>query len=99
MTEKSRKLIRTRWNQLHTDLIRLTKITKINSKDWCKYGSAGGKCNIKCEALIDENIRDDSVCAQKIQAELGFLAWEGWKRSCYGRSYTSTIVSTCNPKK
>nr|XP_023014754.1 lysozyme-like [Leptinotarsa decemlineata] len=70
---------------------------QINSKDWCKYGSPGGKCNMKCEALTDDNIRDDSVCAQKIQAELGFRGWDGWKRSCYRRTYTTTIVSACIP--
>ncbi|XP_030757062.1 lysozyme-like [Sitophilus oryzae] len=58
---------------------------QINSKDWCKFGSVGGKCQIKCENLIDENIQDDSICARKIQRELGFRAWDGWLRSCYGR--------------
>ncbi|XP_066154693.1 lysozyme-like [Euwallacea fornicatus] len=58
---------------------------QINDKEWCKWGSIGGKCQIKCETLIDENIQDDSICAKKVQRDLGFRAWEGWMRSCYGR--------------
>ncbi|XP_018579992.1 lysozyme-like [Anoplophora glabripennis] len=59
---------------------------QINSKDWCKFGAKGGKCNMKCEDLINEDISDDSVCARKVEKELGFRAWEGWMRSCYGRT-------------
>ncbi|XP_057670255.1 lysozyme-like [Diorhabda carinulata] len=68
---------------------------QINSKDWCKYGKAGGKCRIKCENLIDEDIRDDAKCALIVQAELGFNAWDGWRRSCYGRTYPLNIPNTC----
>lgn len=59
---------------------------QINSKEWCKPGTAGGKCRAKCEDFIDDDIRDDSVCAKLIQAELGFRNWEGWNRSCYRRN-------------
>ncbi|XP_072391067.1 lysozyme-like isoform X2 [Diabrotica undecimpunctata] len=58
---------------------------QINSKDWCKYGSPGGKCNMKCEDLINEDITDDARCARKIEAESGFRSWSGWTRNCYGR--------------
>ncbi|CAH1163512.1 unnamed protein product [Phaedon cochleariae] len=68
---------------------------QINSKQWCTFGKTGGKCNMKCEDLLNENIRDDSACAQKIQSEQGFKAWDGWRRSCYGRTYPSTIITTC----
>nr|XP_023028707.1 lysozyme-like [Leptinotarsa decemlineata] len=47
--------------------------------------------------FLDEDIANDSVCAKKIQSELGFRYWEGWTRSCYGRSYPSTIVASCFP--
>ncbi|XP_076268102.1 lysozyme-like isoform X2 [Rhynchophorus ferrugineus] len=59
---------------------------QINSKEWCKFSTAGGKCSMKCEDLLDEDIRDDSVCAKKIQRALGFRAWDGWFRSCYRRN-------------
>ncbi|XP_074042535.1 lysozyme [Leptinotarsa decemlineata] len=70
---------------------------QINSKEWCQFGRPGGKCNMKCEDFLDEDIANDSVCAKKIQSELGFRYWEGWTRSCYGRSYPSTIVASCFP--
>ncbi|CAH1163356.1 unnamed protein product [Phaedon cochleariae] len=70
---------------------------QINSKEWCQFGRAGGKCNAKCEDFLDEDIAKDAACAKKIQAELGFRYWEGWNRSCYGRSYPSTIVNACFP--
>ncbi|XP_050315685.1 lysozyme-like [Anthonomus grandis grandis] len=59
---------------------------QINDKEWCSWKSAGGKCNVKCDTLIDDDIKDDSICAKKIQSELGFRAWEGWMRSCYRRN-------------
>ncbi|XP_060526139.1 lysozyme-like isoform X2 [Cylas formicarius] len=59
---------------------------QINSKDWCKFGSKGGKCNIKCEDLIDDDICLDSLCAKQIYKEMGFRFWEGWVRNCYGRN-------------
>ncbi|KAG5881022.1 hypothetical protein JTB14_018044 [Gonioctena quinquepunctata] len=70
---------------------------QINSKEWCQFGRPGGKCNMKCEDFLDDDIAKDSVCAKKIQSELGFRYWEGWTRSCYGRSYPSTIVASCFP--
>ncbi|XP_019881740.1 lysozyme [Aethina tumida] len=58
---------------------------QISSKEWCQFGKTGGKCNMKCEDLLNEDIRDDSKCAQKAFNELGFRGWAGWMRSCYGR--------------
>ena len=31
-------------------------IFQIQSKDWCKFGKAGGKCSLKCESM-DDNLR------------------------------------------
>lgn len=39
---------------------------------------------MKCEDLVNENITDDSVCAKKVQGQLGFRGWNGWVRNCYG---------------
>ncbi|KYB26736.1 lysozyme [Tribolium castaneum] len=58
---------------------------QISSKEWCTYNTPGGKCNMKCEDLVNEDIADDSSCAKKMHGELGFRGWEGWKRSCYRR--------------
>ncbi|KAK9892100.1 hypothetical protein WA026_018303 [Henosepilachna vigintioctopunctata] len=58
---------------------------QIKSKDWCTFGKKGGLCNVKCEDMTNENIKDDAACAVKVRDELGFSAWNGWKRSCKGR--------------
>lgn len=48
--------------------------------------------------LLNENIVDDSACAQKVEKEAGFRAWRGWERNCKGRSYPTQIVNACLPK-
>ncbi|KAF5271295.1 hypothetical protein FQR65_LT05310 [Abscondita terminalis] len=58
----------------------------INNKEWCGQGKTGGKCEMKCEDLINENITDDAVCAEKVLNERGFQDWDGWKRNCKGRN-------------
>ncbi|CAH0550792.1 unnamed protein product [Brassicogethes aeneus] len=58
---------------------------QINSKEWCTFDKKGGKCDMKCEDLTNDDISDDSRCAQKAFQEMGFRGWEGWMRSCYGR--------------
>lgn len=55
-------------------------------KEWCKEGSKGGKCNIACEALRDENIMDDSVCALQVFEQEGFKYWTKWAARCKGQS-------------
>ncbi|CAH1101236.1 unnamed protein product [Psylliodes chrysocephalus] len=70
---------------------------QINSKEWCKYGSPGGKCNMKCEDFIDEDIIDDSSCAKVIWEFKGFRGWDGWIRSCYQRTYQNRVVNLCLP--
>ncbi|XP_077289688.1 lysozyme-like [Arctopsyche grandis] len=57
-------------------------IFQINSKKWCKIGKKGGTCNIACEALLNDDITDDSACAQKIFELEGFKAWSGWMKRC-----------------
>ena len=59
---------------------------QINSKGWCEFGKTGGKCAMKCEDLLNENLVDDSACAKKVQSEMGFQAWDGWLRNCKGRT-------------
>ncbi|KAK9728528.1 C-type lysozyme/alpha-lactalbumin family [Popillia japonica] len=58
---------------------------QIRSKEWCTYEKPGGKCNMKCEKLVDDDITDDAVCAKKVYNEEGFKGWSGWQRNCYGK--------------
>ncbi|CAH2098260.1 unnamed protein product [Euphydryas editha] len=53
--------------------------------EWCKEGRKGGKCNIACESLLDEDIRDDCICASQIFDEEGFKYWSKWEARCKGQ--------------
>uniref|UniRef100_A0A023F6U5 lysozyme n=1 Tax=Triatoma infestans TaxID=30076 RepID=A0A023F6U5_TRIIF len=55
---------------------------QINDRYWCKNGSPGGDCNIKCEDLRNDDITDDVKCALKVKKRHGFYAWYGWKSRC-----------------
>lgn len=50
-------------------------IFKISDNYWCSKDGAGGKCNLKCANLIDEDISDDVKCAQYILSTNGVSAW------------------------
>jgi len=74
-------------------------IFQISDKWWCKWDrkSVLG-CGAKCNKYLDDDLRDDIKCVQKIFKEHsklsgnGFNAWVAWKAHCQGRdlsSYTS----------
>ncbi|CAG9568624.1 unnamed protein product [Danaus chrysippus] len=52
--------------------------------EWCKEGKKGGKCDIACESLLDDDIRDDCACAYKIFEDEGFKYWTKWESRCKG---------------
>ncbi|GBP16866.1 Lysozyme c-1 [Eumeta japonica] len=54
--------------------------------DWCKEGKKGGKCGIACESLLDDDIRDDCVCALKVFEQEGFKYWKKWDQRCKGHT-------------
>ncbi|XP_049881428.1 uncharacterized protein LOC126377626 [Pectinophora gossypiella] len=54
--------------------------------EWCKEGRKGGKCDISCEALLDEDIKDDASCAMKVFELEGFKYWSRWEARCKGKS-------------
>ncbi|XP_073961186.1 uncharacterized protein [Choristoneura fumiferana] len=54
--------------------------------EWCKEGRKGGKCDISCEALLDDDIRDDSACALNVFEQEGFKYWSKWELRCKGHS-------------
>ncbi|XP_046972517.1 uncharacterized protein LOC124539249 [Vanessa cardui] len=53
--------------------------------EWCKEGRKGGKCNIACEALLDDDIKDDCLCANQVFEEEGFKYWSKWEARCKGQ--------------
>ncbi|CAK1589700.1 unnamed protein product [Parnassius mnemosyne] len=54
--------------------------------EYCKERRKGGKCDISCEALLDEDIRDDGICAQKVFELEGFKYWSRWEARCKGKT-------------
>merc|ERR1711981_1058321 len=71
---------------------------QINDYYWC-YGDNSqaqkyNDCNINCSKLLDDNIDDDSACAQIIYKRHGFDAWYGWINNCKGTD-TSSYVADC----
>lgn len=69
-------------------------IFQINSKEWCREGRKGGKCNMKCEDFIDDNITDDIDCVKKIQMQYGFNGWNLWQKKCKGKELPN--ISKCS---
>ncbi|CAH0697376.1 unnamed protein product [Spodoptera exigua] len=60
--------------------------------EWCKEGKRGGRCNIKCEALLDDDIRDDTACALKIMEEHGFQYWSLWTTRCKNDNFITNEI-------
>uniref|UniRef100_A0A182LX62 lysozyme n=1 Tax=Anopheles culicifacies TaxID=139723 RepID=A0A182LX62_9DIPT len=60
-------------------------IFQINSKEWCRVGYKGGKCNMKCEDLVTDNITNAIKCSQIIQQQNGFNEWVMWQKKCKGK--------------
>ncbi|XP_050668528.1 lysozyme-like [Leptidea sinapis] len=52
--------------------------------EWCKEGRKGGKCNIACESLLDDDIKDDCTCALQVFEQEGFKYWSKWESRCKG---------------
>lgn len=60
-------------------------IFQINSKEWCRVGYKGGKCNMKCEDLVTDNITNAIKCSVMIQQSKGFNEWVMWQKKCKGK--------------
>lgn len=69
-------------------------IFQINSKEWCRAGRKGGKCNMKCEDFLDDIITNDIDCVKKIQMQYGFNGWPVWVKKCKGKDLPN--ISNCN---
>ncbi|KAM3962235.1 lysozyme-like [Aphomia sociella] len=59
---------------------------------WCKNGKRGGKCNIACEALLDDDIRDDTECAVQIYEQEGFQYWTQWMKRCKNDNFITNEI-------
>lgn len=55
-------------------------IYQINEHYWCSTsGTPGGDCNAVCSQFEDDDIADDTACAQLIYGKMGFKAWTTYK--------------------
>ncbi|KAL4716778.1 hypothetical protein ACJJTC_001934 [Scirpophaga incertulas] len=54
--------------------------------EWCKEGRRGGKCDMSCESFLNDDIRDDATCAQRIFEMEGFKYWSKWEARCKGHT-------------
>ncbi|CAB3225991.1 unnamed protein product [Arctia plantaginis] len=62
---------------------------------WCKLQKPGGDCNIKCEDLLDDDIRDDTACAVKIYHQEGFKYWTVWTTRCKNDNFITNEIYKC----
>lgn len=62
---------------------------------WCKEKKKGGDCNMKCEDLLNEDIRDDTACAVKIYHEEGFKYWPVWTTRCKNDNFITNEIYKC----
>jgi len=57
-------------------------IFQISSDKWCSAFRKGGICKANCNDFLDDDIRDDIMCAKRIANAEGFKHWKGWVKSC-----------------
>lgn len=71
-------------NTLHTakNFAGFHGIYAIGSQWWCGDKEPGGNCNVKCSALLDDDIEDDVKCATLILSQQGVNGWSRNDETC-----------------
>ncbi|XP_026735750.1 lysozyme-like [Trichoplusia ni] len=64
-------------------------------QQWCRENKRGGGCNIACEDLLDDDIRDDTACAVQIAKLEGFKYWPQWTARCKNDYFITNEIYKC----
>ncbi|KAM7358335.1 uncharacterized protein ACRADG_003347 isoform 2-T2 [Cochliomyia hominivorax] len=90
--------------RLNTDGSADHGLFQISDRYWCDHSVYGGKaCNLPCDKLLDDDLRDDVACAKTIHEEHtrlsgnGFNAWTVYRPYC--QSQNIHHISACFDEK
>ncbi|KNC28345.1 hypothetical protein FF38_08298 [Lucilia cuprina] len=90
--------------RLNTDGSADHGLFQISDKYWCEHSAYGGKaCNLPCDKLLDDDLRDDVACIKTIHEEHtrisgdGFNAWTVYKPHCLNQNVEH--IKTCFDEK
>ncbi|XP_065358918.1 uncharacterized protein LOC135953142 [Calliphora vicina] len=86
--------------RLNTDGSADHGLFQISDLYWCDHNAYGGKaCNLPCDKLLDDDLRDDVACIKTIHEEHsrisgdGFNAWTVYKPHCQNQNINQ--VKSC----
>ncbi|XP_037813022.1 uncharacterized protein LOC119604461 isoform X2 [Lucilia sericata] len=86
--------------RLNTDGSADHGLFQISDKYWCEHSAYGGKaCNLPCDKLLDDDLRDDVACIKTIHEEHtrlsgdGFNAWTVYRPHCLNQNVEH--IKTC----
>ncbi|XP_041978098.1 lysozyme-like [Aricia agestis] len=64
----------------------------------CEVGGNGGDCQVACQSLIDDDIKDATKCALKIFEDRGFYDWLQFNQTCQDINGVKQKLADCGFK-
>lgn len=68
------------WNAYFFQTI--VPLLQLNNRRWCRDSYNGGDCNIKCQDLLNDNLKASITCAKLRQETTGFRDWPTFEKRC-----------------